>query len=92
MTQGLTPAQADGWEQYLRQEPFGDECLYLALICTMLHNANVVPQNGRPATPKQMIEYVEYLKSGNTTPQPPDPQRAAEQIRAWGMSLIQIAK
>ena len=92
VTAGLSPSEVDGWARYERQEPFGDECLYLAFLCSMFWNANYKKQNEAAVTPHDVIGYIEMIKEGIEAKPKVDTAKAVEALRNWGLAQIQVAK
>jgi len=81
----------DGWEQYLSQEPFGDECMYLAVLCAWFFNANFASEETKPIKPQDVIDEVEALKHRND-PQRPGPKSDFNHFRSWALSRIAITE
>jgi len=85
----LTPAAVDRWEDYSDQEPWGDECWYLAIIASWVFNANFKLKDDKELKPEDVVSYVELLKTGRDVSQPQQsPEEVASTLRAWGNSII----
>jgi len=83
----LTPQQAQEWEQYAEQEPFGDECLYLAVIATWLFNGFLKGGETPDITEREVMDYVESLKD-NLDKQPQEQSQISSSLRSWGLSML----
>ncbi len=75
------------WETYGKVEPWGDECLYLALLCTWFFNANYAG-DGEQITPQQVIDHVEALKHRYEPLPVQQDTQSLERLRSWAMSQI----
>lgn len=89
----MAPADVDAWERYTDQEPWGDECLYLALLCTWFYNANFVPKDGKLLTVDDVIQHVEAIKlrgSNALAARQQTPEQIASALKSWAMSRIKL--
>ncbi len=57
----------DQWLASFKQRPYGDDCLYLALIASMFFNANIRSKETEPVTVEDIISHVEWIKAGSPT-------------------------